>query len=169
MIPNHMVFRPTSSIDMVVAFEEALKSKTTPVSIITSRSAFNQINVNYNKAKHGAYVVKNAKGYKVTLYASGSEVGLALDVAKKLKVATRVVAINSLELLNKQSKAYIDSIFDKSKKISIEYGSTTPWYKYVDYAIGVDSFGYSGKPDDVAKKLGLTTDQIVNKINKFIR
>lgn len=168
LIPNHMVFRPTSSIDMVVAWEQAFKSKNTPVTIVTSRGTFNQINVDYEIAKHGAYIVRSDKNHKITLYASGSELPLALDVANKLDIPSRVVAVNSLELLNQQDDEYISSIFDKSKKISIEYGSTTPWYKYVDYAIGTDSFGVSGKADDVARKLGLTCGQIVNKINKWL-
>lgn len=168
MIPNHMVFRPTSSIDMVVALEQAFKSKQTPVTIVTSRSAFNQINVDYDLASKGAYVVRSDKNYKVTLYATGSELPLALDVAKKLTVASRVIAINSLELLLKQDKKYIQSIFDDSKKVSIEYGITAPWYRYVDFAVGVNKFGISGKPDDVVKRLGLTCSQIANKINKWL-
>lgn len=168
LIPNHMVFRPTSSIDMVVALEQAFKSQHTPVTIVTSRATFDQINVDYQLAKKGAYIVRSDKNHKITLYASGAELPLALEVAKKLDVASRVVAINSLELLNQQEKSYIENIFDNSKKISIEYGVTTPWYKYVDFAIGVNSFGYSGKPDDVVKKLGLTCGQIVNKINKWL-
>ncbi|MCQ2956607.1 MAG: hypothetical protein MJ233_01805 [Mycoplasmoidaceae bacterium] len=126
LIPNHMVFRPTSSIDMVIAFENAFKSKTTPVSIITSRAAFDQINVDYETARKGAYVVRSDKNHKISLYASGSELPLALEVASKLDMPSRVIAINSLELLNQQSDEYINEIFDKSKKISIEFGATTP-------------------------------------------
>ncbi|MCQ3907771.1 MAG: hypothetical protein MJ219_03410 [Mycoplasmoidaceae bacterium] len=121
-----MVFRPTSSIDMVVALEQAFKSKTKPVTIITSRSAFDQVNVDYDLAKHGAYVVRSDKNHKVTLYASGSELPLALQVADKLDMPSRVVAINSLELLNEQDNNYKEMIFDNSKKISIEYGVTPP-------------------------------------------
>lgn len=168
LIPNHMVFRPTSSIDMVVAWEEALKSKSTPITIVNSRSTFDQVNVDYELAKKGGYLVRSDKNHKVTLYATGSELPLALQVAEKLSVPSRVVAINSLELLKRQDKKYLEQIFDDSKKISIEYGCTTPWYKYVDLAIGVDTFGCSGKPDDVVRRLGLTCSQIVNKINKWL-
>lgn len=121
-----MVFRPTSSIDMVVAFEQAFKSKDRPVTIVTSRHSFDQVNVDYDLAKRGAYVVRADKNHKVTLYATGSEIAVALQVASKLTTPCRVVAINSLELLQQQEKAYREMIFDKSKKISIEYGTTTP-------------------------------------------
>ena len=168
LIPNHMVFRPTSSIDMLIALEQAFNSKKTPVSIITSRAAFNQVNVEYELAWKGAYVVRSDNNHKVTLYASGSELPIALQVAKKLDVPSRVVAINSLELFARQSRKYRDMIFDDKKKVSIEYGVTTPWYKYVDLAIGCDSFGISGKPDDVVKRLGLTSGQIAGKINRWL-
>ncbi len=168
LIPNHMVFRPTSSIDMVVALETAFKSKTTPVSIITSRGTFDQINVDYETARKGAYIVRSDRNHVVSLYATGSELPLALEVASKLDLPSRVIAINSLELLNEQDEDYINQIFDKSKKISIEYGATTPWYKYVDYVIGSDTFGYSGKPDHILKRLGLSCGQIVNKIHKWL-
>jgi len=172
LIPNHFVFRPTSTMDMIVAYEWALKSKNTPCSIITSRSAFNQINVDYETAKRGGYVVANTSKngrYTLTIYATGSEIELAINVANKLDCGVRVVAINSLELLMQQDKEYLDTIFDSSKKVSIEFGSTAPWYKYVDLAIGVDQFGLSGKPNDVIKRLGLTTEQIVKKINNWMK
>lgn len=168
LIPNHMVFRPTSSIDMVVALEHAFKSTDRPITIITSRHTFNQVNVDYELARRGGYVVRSDKNHKLTIYATGSELSLALQVAEKLNVPNRVVAINSLELLLLQDKAYKENIFDNSKRISIEYGVTAPWYKYVDYAIGVDKLGVAGKPDDVVKRLGLTCSQIVNKINKWL-
>lgn len=165
LIPNHFVFRPYSTIDTIVAFEHAIKSKTSPTSIITSRSAFDQINVSYDLAKKGAYVIyKPRNHHSMTIYASGSEVPLAIEVAKGLKKAARVVVINSFELLKQQESKYIKSIFDKSKKVSIEFGVTSPWYKYVDLAIGIDQFGYSGKPNDIVQKLDLTPEAIIKRI-----
>lgn len=167
MIPNHFVFRPCSTIDTIVAFEWAIKSRHTPSTIITSRSAFDQVNVSYDEAKKGGYVIyKPSNKHVLTIYATGSEVAQAIEVAKQLKKPTRVVAINSFELLNKQDKKYLKTIFDSSKKVSLEYGVTTAWYKYVDLAIGVDKFGVSGKSVDVINKMKLSTNDIVNLINK---
>lgn len=167
-IPNHVVFRPTSYIDTVIAYEYAINSKETPVSIITSRANFKQVNVDYETAKRGGYVVfKPQTQHQLTIYATGSEVPVAIDVANQLSIPTRVVAINSLEVLNAQDKQYLDTIFDSSKKVSIEYGSTIGWYKYVDLAIGTDRFGVSAKPDDVLKTLGLTVSQITETINNW--
>ena len=162
------MFRPASYIDTIVAFAYCLKSHNTPVTIITSRRGFNQHNVDYQLAKYGGYVISQPKKKHVlTIYATGSEIELALDVANKLPYVTRVVVINSLKLLLQQDKKYLSSIFDESKKISLEFGCTTPWYKYMDLAIGVDQFGCSGKVKDVLTKLNLTTNKIVAKIKKW--
>lgn len=172
LIPNHTLFRPCSAIDVLVAWDYALNSKKTPTTIITSRSAFQQVNVSRQIASKGGYVIyENVKSkHDITLYATGSEVEIAIEVAKRLKTKNiRVVAINSLELLNLQTEDYKKSIFDKKKKISIEFGCTAPWYKYVDYAIGIDQFGYSGKPNDVLNKLGLSIDEITKKVQGFIK
>ncbi|MBQ6970433.1 hypothetical protein IJQ19_02425 [bacterium] len=111
-----------------MAFKAALSSETTPTTIVTSRHDFAQIPCSYEMAKHGAYVVKKSndkKAHDITIYATGSEVPLAIDVALKIKTKNvRVVAINSLELLAKQPLSYQKQIFDESIKISIEYGST---------------------------------------------
>ena len=171
LIPNHTVFRPCSTSDMLVAWEYAMNSKKTPTTIITSRSAFQQINVSKTIAVKGAYVIYNSKTkHDLTIYATGSEVDVAIEVAKKIeKKLVRVVAINSFELFKQQSDDYKKTIFDKKKKISIEFGSTTPWYKYVDYAVGIDEFGHSGKPNDVIAKMELTVTEITKKIQNFIK
>lgn len=173
-IPNHMVFRPCNYWDMVVAFKEALTSQTTPTTIVTSRHNFAQIPCSYEIAKHGAYVVKKPDGKKkihdITIYATGSEVPLAIDVASRIKSkSVRVVAINSLELLAKQPASYQEEIFDKSIKISIEYGSTIGWYKYVDLPIGLDTFGQSADANSLIKHLKLDASSIARKITAWLK
>lgn len=172
-IPNHMVFRPCNYWDMVVAFKAALSNETTPTTIVTSRHDFAQIPCSYEMAKHGAYVVKKSndkKAHDITIYATGSEVPLAIDVALKIKNKNvRVVAINSLELLAKQPLSYQKQIFDESIKISIEYGSTLGWYKYVDLPIGIETFGQSADASSLIKYLKLDASSIANKIVAWLK
>lgn len=171
-IPNHYVFRPTSTIDMIVAMERAINSVNKTITIITSRSDFDQINVDYDTAKLGGYEIVASSNHDITLYATGSEIEVAVNVSKILEeqnLKVRVIAINSLELLNEQTEQYKNNIFDYKPKISIEFGTTTPWYKYVDFAIGVDVFGLSGKPNDVLSHLNLTNEKIASTINKWYK
>lgn len=172
MIPNSYTFRPSNKVETIAAFNYWIKSKDKPINIIGSRSPFLQYDCLYDDAIRGAYVIHQCEKHKITLYATGSEVPLAIDVAKKLKrkgYPTRVVSIPCLELFLEQDSKYINSILDKSKKISIEYGSTICWNKYVDYAIGIDQFGASGRANDIIKHFKLDASGILDKIMKWIK
>ncbi|WP_412032620.1 transketolase [Malacoplasma muris] len=172
LIPNHILIRPCNLQETISAFDIALKSETTPVTIVTSRLEFLQAK-GHDRTTKGAYLLLNNKGYQLTLVASGSEVGVALEVAGILdsvhKIKVNVVSMPSYELFSKQSQVYKDLILGDKKVISIEYGVTTPWYKIAHYAIGINRFGYSGKSHDVVKKLKLSAEDIVNKIIDYLQ
>ena len=69
------------------------------------------------------------------------------------------------QLYDNQSIEYKEYILPNNiTKISIEVGSTLGWYKYANYAYGIDIFGASGKINDLKEEYGLT----VNKFSKFI-
>ncbi len=172
-IPNHVVFRPTSYIDMIVAWEFAITNTQSPTSIITSRSNFDMFEVDYKMAKNGAYEIAIKDNHDLTIYATGSEIDLAVKVSKliesKEKIKIRIVAINSLELLSKQTPAYQQKIFDYKPKVCIEFGWTAPWFKYVDHVVGLDSFGISGKPSDVIDNFNLNEKSIASNIIKWYK
>ena len=74
----------------------------------------------------------------------------------------------SQELFERQDQAYKDSVLPKDvrKRIAIEAGSSTSWGKYVgldgDY-VTMETFGASGKGDELFKKFGFTVENIVAK------
>ena len=125
----------------------------------------------------GAYLLSKSKKVKpqLLLFASGSEVTLALDVQEKLKaqkVDAAVISFPSWELFEKQSKAYKESILIKGvKKVAIEMAATQGWHKYVGtdgLIIGIDKFGASGPAGKVQKAYGFDAGKIVNKIKGFL-
>ncbi|MGL4617000.1 MAG: transketolase [Mycoplasmoidaceae bacterium] len=170
LIPNNFVFRPCNKAEMIAAFKFALESKKYPTSIITSRSNFIQTKGSVTKALKGAYLVKENDKYKLTIIATGSEMEVALKVSEILEkehmMYTNVVSMPCVRLFDQQTKAYKESILGDKIIVSIEFGVTTPWYKYADIAIGIDRYGYSGKPNDVIKKLGLDPNEIAKNIMK---
>ncbi|MGL5591529.1 MAG: transketolase [Mycoplasmoidaceae bacterium] len=170
LIPNNFVFRPCNKAEMIAAFKFALESKKYPTSIITSRSNFIQTKGSVEKALKGAYLIKENDKYKLTIIATGSEMEVALKVSEILEkehmMYTNVVSMPCDRLFDQQSKAYKESILGDKKVVSIEFGVTTPWYKYADITIGIDRYGYSGKPNDVIKKLGLDPIDIAKNIMK---
>jgi transketolase len=52
---------------------------------------------------------------------------------------------------------------------SLEFASTTPWYQFADYTIGIDQFGLSGKPNDLLHKFGLTAENIAKQIQAILK
>src|SRR5690606_9270821 len=82
-----------------------------------------------NQSAKGAYILKDSKGDPdVTIFASGSEVHLALQAAEKIGDGTRVVSVPCMELFFEQDGKYIESLTcNKSKKIAIEAAVRQGW------------------------------------------
>ena len=106
----------------------------------------------------------------VTIFCSGSEVWVALEVAEKLSnLKVRVVNIPCWELFDKQSEEYKINVLGDSNslKVSIEAGITMGWQKFTGtngLNFGVDTFGESAPGQIVAEKFGLTSKNISKSI-----
>ena len=179
-IPNLNVFRPADINETLECWEIALKNKNTPSTIALSRQKLPYINPNLskeNKCALGAYEVKiTSHDNKITLVASGSEVELALETQKQLKenkIDSKVVSMPCQELFNIQSEEYKEKILDKeSIIITIEAGGISSWKKYVGNKglnLGIDNFGESAPYKEVYNHFDLTSDKIVNLIQKILR
>jgi transketolase len=173
-IPNLLTIRPCDVNETCGAYTEALKYDG-PTALILSRQVLpNIINSNKKEVSKGGYIVWNEDIIEIEIdyiiVASGSEVSLAIDVAKIMdeldKKNVRVVSMVCTNLFDKQLDKYKKSILpDKIKKISLEAGSTLGWYKYVDYTYGIDSFGESGNINEIKEYFGFKTQ----KIREFIK
>ena len=127
--------------------------------------------------KKGAYIVrKEKKKLFGIIIATGSEVALAIDIAEKLSrknMEIRVVSMPCTRLFNEQPQSYKDEILPIGfKTFVIERASKFGWHKYVyndKYIMGIDEFGYSGKEEDVLKKLKLDDDTIYKRIEKLLK
>mgnify|MGYP001455364950 CR=1 FL=1 len=130
--------------------------------------------IDANVAK-GAYTLIDTKGSpEIIILATGSEVSLAIEVAKKLDgKKVRVVSMPCWETFDKQTDEYKKEVIPDrgSLKISIEAGITNGWEKYIGInglAIGINHFGSSAPAGDLAHEFGFTADQIADKIEKFL-
>ncbi len=178
-IPNLNVFRPADRLETIECWEHALKSSKTPSILSLTRQNLDPIRKKYsktNKCSLGAYeVLRTNKKIKLTILASGSEVGLAIETSHKLakdKIYSKVISVPCMELFDLKSNGYKNKILNETKlKISIEAGSGACWKKYVgDFGMifGIDVFGKSAPYKAVYKHFGLTSSNIVNKLKKFI-
>lgn len=121
------------------------------------------------KARRGAYVIYGSDEFAAdfVLLATGSEVELAIEVAKilqKNKLSAKVVSMWCHELFEEQDPEYIDRTLGEGIKVSIEFGATYGWSNFADYTVGVDNYGLSSKPDQLIEFLNLTPSVIAQDL-----
>lgn len=176
-IPNHYVYRPCDANEIIGSWQTILNNDK-PSSIILSRSKCKNLDVTDPlSVKKGAYIIrKEKKKLFGIIIATGSEVSLAIDIAEKLSLKgmeIRVVSMPCMELFEEQSKTYKEEVLPIGyKTFVIERASKFGWHKYVyndKYIMGLDEFGYSGKTDDVLKKLKLDDESIYKRIEKLLK
>ena len=178
-IPNLNILRPADTIETIECWQIALENKTTPSILTLTRQKVDPIRKEYssdNKCSFGAYeVMRSAKDLDCTIFASGSEVSLAIKVCHKLateKIYSKVISVPCQELFDKQNNKYRKNILEETEnKISIEAGTTDCWTKYIGnngIAFGVNNFGKSAPYKDIFKDFKLTLEDIVNSTKKMI-
>ena len=173
-IPNTYVFRPADATETQAAWYLSQKTNDRPTSIVLTRQNLPILeNSSFEKVAKGAYVVyETAADFDTILIATGSEVALAIDVARELETdgsKVRVVSMPSVELFEEQSKEYKEELLPLNirRRVSLEMGNSALWYKYVGLdglAIGIDKFGASAPANKVIKEYGFTVEAVVEKI-----
>lgn len=167
-IPNCYLYRPCDGVETAECWELALKNQTAPAVLSLTRQAVTTVREDSadNKCAKGAYILKDSKGApKVTIFASGSEVELALQAADKIGDDARVVSVPCMDLFFEQNKAYQDSLCaNDSKKIAIEAAVRQGWDAIIGrdgIFIGMKSFGDSAPAGTLYKHFGITAEAIV--------
>jgi transketolase len=171
-MPNVNVFRPADAVETAECWELSLKAKKTPSILSLSRQGLPTVRTDAsseNLSARGAYVLSPASNdAKVTLYATGSEVSLAMEAQKTLQaegIGTRVVSVPCWELFDQQSADYKREIIDEDTvKVAIEAACSFGWQKFIGTAgtfIGLDSFGASAPANALYEHFGITSEAVV--------
>jgi transketolase len=179
LIPNVDVWRPGDSLECAAAWACALERKDGPSELILSRQKVAEppAGTRAEDAARGAYVmVKESGGAPdVTIIATGSEVGVAVEAAKTLAgegKKVRVVSMPCMEMFRRQDKTYQQSVLpSQGRRVSVEAGRTDLWHAWVGsdgLCIGIDHFGASAPYQIIAEKYGLTGPQVAQRIREFL-
>ncbi len=179
-IPNLNVFRPADTTETLECWQIALNSLNSPSVLALTRQKINPIRKEFikeNKCSFGAYELSRTnQEVEITIFASGSEVNLALEVSHKLateNIYSKVISVPCQELFEKQLTNYKEKILNETKfKISIEAGSTDCWKKYVGekgLTFGINDFGKSAPYKEIYKHFGLTSEIIAQKTKEMIK
>lgn len=179
LMPNMSLWRPCDAVESTVAWQAAIERRDGPTSLLFSRQSLEHINRNepqLNNIKHGGYIlIEGTKNPELIIIATGSEVGMAMNVTTELNSKgkkIRLVSMPSTDVFDKQDDKYKETVlpFSCRNRIAIEAGVTDYWKKYVGLdglALGVDTFGESAPAKKVFEYFGLTEQNLKKEINKL--
>lgn len=167
------VFRPCDGNELLAGYKHYLEEGGT-TALILSRQKMDIVDGKYKEALAGGYIIKPAKKEaNIVIFASGSEVSLAMSVASELekKYDVSVVSMPCHELFEKQSTMYKNKVLQKNAnlRVAIEASNDSIWYKYVGdegLVIGVEDYQGSGNGKEIYVKAGFNEKDIIKKINK---
>jgi transketolase len=175
-IPNLTVIRPGDANEVSEAWGAILEELTGPVCLVLSRQNVPTVDRSSLGAasglRRGAYVLADVDSPDVVLVGTGAEVGTALgarDVLAEKGVQARVVSMPSWELFAAQDAEYREEVLPAGvPKISVEAATTFGWSKWVDYSIGIDEFGRSGKGDKVLAHFGISPESVAERVLEHV-
>jgi len=177
-IPNLNVFRPADAQETTACFKMSIEQKSSPNALLLTRQGVKVLDQSMEKTidgvSKGAYEVTNCGNPELILLATGSEVGLAMEVSQLMQdKKVRVVSMPCWEIYEKQSEDYKNLLILKrgAMKVSIEAGITMGWDKYIGsngLSIGLDHYGASAPGKDLAEEFGFTATKVEAKIREHL-
>jgi transketolase len=172
-IPNLLVFRPCDAVETVECWQLALEARKRPSVLALTRQNLPQLSQNFlglNRCAAGAYVIAAAEGKaEVSIFATGSEVAIAVEAKKLLAVrgvSARVVSVPCFELLLEAGdSARRHVIGDAPVKIGVEAAIRQGWDAIIGsdgVFVGMNSFGASAPYKELYKKFGITAEAVAD-------
>jgi transketolase len=171
-IPNMLVFRPADRTETVECWQLALEAKASPSILALTRQNLPRLRKTYvaeNLSARGAYELSPAKGdAKVSIFATGSEVAIAIEAQSQLAaqgVPARVVSVPCMDLFEQQDSGYRESVIGRAPvRIAVEAAVRQGWDAIIGsdgLFVGMSSFGESGPYKKVYEHFGITPQAVV--------
>lgn len=172
-IPGLDVIRPADPEETAGAFAAAYARTDGPTLLALCRQNLPNLNdipvaTRRQGVARGAYIArKETKNLETIIMATGSELQVALEAAKTLGEATRVVSMPCMERFLRQEPAYQEEILPTTcrKRISIEAGISQPWFQFIGLdgkSVAINRFGLSAPGAITLKELGMTTEAVID-------
>ncbi len=177
-IPNMLVFRPADQTETLECWQLALEDRTGPCILALTRQNLPPMRGQFaaeNLSARGAYEVAPAEGTsaKVTIFASGSEVSIALGARSLLAqegIAARVVSVPCMSLFLKQDGAKRREVIgDAPVRIAVEAAVRQGWDAIIGedgIFIGMTGFGASAPYKDLYSHFKITPEAVAEAARK---
>ena len=180
--PKLNVWRPATPLEMAVSWAEALKYPGASCLILSRQNLDarqESLSMAEDIAKGGYIAFEHGQDPALILMATGSELGLAITVAKALieadNLCIRVVSMPNPNVFTRQSGEYQAHVLPNKqrKRVAIEASAKDYWYQFVGLdgaIIGMSDFGVSAPAEDARKYFGFDVQSVLktcrNLLNK---
>jgi transketolase len=171
-MPDLYVLRPCDAVETVECWQLALENAHSPSVLALTRQNLPQLRLGYeaeNRCAAGAYEIVPAEKDQadVSLFASGSEVAIAVEARKLLRergVFARVVSVPCFELFRALPAAARQKIIgDAAVKVAVEAAVRQGWDEIIGsdgVFVGMTSFGASAPAKELYKHFGITPEKV---------
>ena len=174
-IPNFNVFRPCDGVEAAECWALALQNQDGPSGMVLTRQGLPTQRTEHtdeNLSAKGGYVLAEADGErKATLFATGSEVSIAMQARDTLQAAgtpTAVVSMPCWELFDEQDEAYRKKVMGPGTvRVAVEAAIRMGWDKYIRSHggfVGMTGFGASAPAGQLFEHFGITPDKVVDAV-----
>lgn len=174
-IPNLNVIRPADGNETRIAWQVALESADTPTALVLTRQDLPVLNVAADVVadgvRRGGYIAYDG-GDDAIVFATGSEVSLAVETAKKLAddgMNIKVASIPNVQSFLRQDEEYIEAVLNTNieNRTAVEMAASLGWHRFVGIKgklLTIDTFGASAPGGEVVERYGFTVDNLANII-----
>ena len=178
-MPNLRLWRPCDTIETAVAWADAVARRDGPTSLVLSRQALppmTRSDAQVADIGRGGYVLLDCGSRpECILIATGSEVGLAMDAARRLGAngrRIRVVSMPCTSVFDAQPQTYRDTVLTPGvPRVAVEAGARACWWQYVSgdgAIIGLDTFGASAPAKELFEHFGFTPENVVRTVEGLL-
>ena len=176
LIPTMSVWRPCDTVETAVAWKQALENSDKPTALLLSRQSLpcmDRTAEQLDAIERGAYIlVEPEAGPDLIIIATGSEVAIAADAARRLNgdgQRVRVVSMPSADVFDAQPEQYREQVLPAAcrRRVAIEAGIPDYWRKYVGLdgrILGVPTFGESAPGSAVFDHFGINAEGLIRLV-----
>ncbi|GAA5823358.1 hypothetical protein JCM11251_007579 [Rhodosporidiobolus azoricus] len=181
-LPGLRLWRPADAEEVMAAWQYAIEGEPGPSVLCFSRQPVPLLDGSDRaSATRGAYTLatypaasSSAETPQVVLIGTGSEVSLAVSVAKRLSsqdgISVSVVSMPCMEIFDKQDPAYKRKVLPTSKAlvVAVEAWCSFGWARYAHASVSMHGFGHSGPQADLFEMFGFGEENVAKVVGDFV-
>lgn len=178
-LPGLTVLRPADVKETLAAWYHAVTVRDSPTALVLTRQNVPILAGGRMDALKGGYIIWGGEKEvpNAIIMASGSEVTIAIKAGELLKIEgldIRVVSMPSMELFDRQSSEYRESVLPHCvrARVAVEALCSFGWGKYTGLdgaCVALDHFGASAPGEILFEKFGFTPEHIAETVKSVIQ